>query len=254
MSLSALIMTQPIRIAILDSGVHLTHPHISGVVGGADCTDSSEPGRSFPECCIDRLGHGTAVTALIHYLAPEAELLIVRIFERQLTTSLPIVLRAINWSLEQNVHLLNLSFGTANPAHRIAFEAAIRKANEKGVLVISAWEDDGHPVLPGSLPTAVGVVSDRRCDEGNYHVIHDEKGIRYAAAPYPRSIPGIPRERNLTGVSFATASISAQIASLWRVYGAQPNWHTFLREHEREQVKKDSRLCMLNQSANQFKA
>jgi hypothetical protein len=35
----------------------------------------------------------------------------------------------------------------------------------------------------------------------------------YTAPPFPRDIPGVPRERNLKGVSFAVARVSARIAA-----------------------------------------
>jgi hypothetical protein len=224
-------MSRPFRIAVLDSGVHLAHPHIGGVIGGRDCTGAIGAETAFPECCVDRLGHGTAVAALIHHLAPEAQMLAVRIFHRQLATSLPVVMRAIEWSLEQEIDLLNLSFGTANLAHKSAFESAITEARRRGVLVVSAWESMGQRVMPGSLEGAMGVVADSDCPVGMYRVLDDERGVRFAAAPYPRTIPGVPREDNLSGVSFAAASLSGQIAGLWQRYGTQTDWRAFLRQH-----------------------
>src|SRR5688572_503616 len=47
-----------VRIAVIDSGVFATHPHINGIAGGvAIALDGSEH-SDF----VDRLGHGTAVT------------------------------------------------------------------------------------------------------------------------------------------------------------------------------------------------
>lgn len=222
-------MNKPVRIAVLDSGVHLTHPHIGGVIGGKDCTETIPSAASFPECCIDRLGHGTAVTALIHHLAPQAELLAVRIFHRQLITSLPTVLRAIRWSFEQKIDLLNLSFGTTNTAYQGAFKEILDEAKERKALVISPWESGGINVFPGGLKGAIGVVADTASAEDSYRVLCDTRGVRYAAAPYPRPIPGLPREKNLNGVSFATASITGQIARLWQHHGPQEDWPGFLR-------------------------
>jgi subtilisin family serine protease len=218
----------PIRIAVLDSGVHLAHPHIGGVVDGADCTQGELP-RQGREFLIDRLGHGTAVAALIHHLAPEAELVVARIFDRQLSTSISTVLRAIEWSLEQNVQILNLSFGTQNPAHRESFERVIACAAEAGVVIVSAYEAGGQPVLPGSLAGVLGVV-EAECPQLEYRVYRDESGLRFGASPYPRSIPGVPMERNLHGVSFATAALSAQVARFWRQRGPQADWPAFLEQ------------------------
>jgi hypothetical protein len=48
-----------------------------------------------------------------------------------------------------------------------------------------------------------------------YQVCHRYGKPVYTAPPYPRDIPGVPRERNLKGVSFAVARISAKVAETW---------------------------------------
>jgi hypothetical protein len=55
-----------IRVAVIDSGVNASHPHIARVDGG------------FPDDYLDRLGHGTAVMAAIQEKAPDAECFVVR--------------------------------------------------------------------------------------------------------------------------------------------------------------------------------
>ena len=50
-----------VRVAVIDSGVHAAHPHVQGVSGGLGI---DAEGREHADY-IDRLGHGTAVTAVI---------------------------------------------------------------------------------------------------------------------------------------------------------------------------------------------
>ena len=57
-------MPDPLRIAVIDSGVHPDHPHIDAarlLPGFAIARD----GRDSEDDTGDRLGHGTAVTAAI---------------------------------------------------------------------------------------------------------------------------------------------------------------------------------------------
>ncbi|MHB1021210.1 MAG: subtilisin-like serine protease QhpE [Acidobacteriaceae bacterium] len=220
-------MKSPIRIAILDSGVHLNHPHIGGVTGGVDFAspmDAAQASTSF----VDRLGHGTAVTALIHHLAPAAELFAVKIFDRRLATSLPIVLKALEWSLEQKVQIINLSMGTTNALHRSAFEDIVARAKDLGIVLISACEAHGEQTIPGSLPGVLGVIEDQECPGDEYRVVRNKNGVAFATSPYPRPIPGVPQDRNLHGVSFSTARFSAFVARFWDQYGAIENWSDFL--------------------------
>ena len=102
-----------VRIAVVDSGVHALHPHVGGVAGGVAISSHGAEADDY----LDRLGHGTAVTAAIKEKAPEAELLAVKVFGDRLATSCTALVRAIEWAAERRARLINLSLGTANPAH-----------------------------------------------------------------------------------------------------------------------------------------
>ena len=196
-------MSRIVRIGVLDSGVCRTHPHVGRIVEGITIgPDATLPGYE------DTLGHGTAVASVIHYLNPEADLVAVKIFDGKLATSLPIVIRAIDWCLEHDVQVINLSLGTLNPEHRSAFEDAVARTQGAGAVIVSALEVDGKAALPGSLPGVIGVLA------GEDYASCERFGRTvYTAPPFPRDIPGVPRERNLKGVSFAVARVSARIAA-----------------------------------------
>src|SRR5271155_3565331 len=106
-----------VRIAIIDSGVNSLHPHITRIDGGW-------PENDF----LDRLGHGTAVMAAIQEKAPGAEYFAVRIFDRELRTNIDTLLAGIQWSIDQEVDIINLSLGTSNPAHAGKFAPLISRA------------------------------------------------------------------------------------------------------------------------------
>jgi subtilisin family serine protease len=196
-------MSRPVRIGVLDSGVCRTHPHVGKIVAGITIgPDATLPGYE------DTLGHGTAVASVIHYLNPDADLVAVKIFDGKLATSLAIVIRAIDWCLEHDVQVINLSLGTLNPEYRSAFEDVVARAQSAGAVIVSALEVDGKAALPGSLPGVIGVVAGE-----DYESCERFGKTVYTAPPFPRDIPGVPRERNLKGVSFAVARVSARIAA-----------------------------------------
>jgi Subtilase family len=211
-------MSRRVRIGILDSGVHVGHPHLPSVAGGVGITADGEVAGY-----VDTLGHGTAVGALIHHLAPAADLFAVKIFDRRLTTSLPIVLRAMDWCVRHEIDIINLSLGSTNEEHRTHFVDAIERVIALGAVLVSAYEVNGVPMLPGSLAGAIGVVADAQCGHEEYRI---RPGVltHIATCPYPREIEGVPRERNLQGVSFAVAHISAQIARRWNSTDLRTNW------------------------------
>ena len=187
-----------ITVAVIDSGVHAGHPHV-GSVAEARCIDPPDGDA------VDRLGHGTAVASAIRDLAPGVTLIVGKIFDRRLTTNADALARGIEWAASRSARLINLSLGTTNPQHKDRLMESLDRAADAGAIVVSArdW-------MPGSLPGVLSVSADPRLERDEFRV---EENV-FVAAPYPRSIPGVPRERNLSGISFAVANVTAALARL----------------------------------------
>ena len=202
-------MNEGVRIAVIDSGVHAGHPHVNGVAGGVAITAEGRESREFG----DQLGHGTAVTAVIREKAPEAAIFAVKIFHDSLATRIEPLIRAIDWSIDNGMQLINLSLGTSNPEHEGVLIRSLERVRAKGILLIAAFEDGGVRWLPGTLPGASPVVIDWDCPRNEYRtsVLSDGR-VLYHASGYPRPIPNVPVERNLKGISFAVANVTGLLA------------------------------------------
>lgn len=197
-----------VRVAVVDSGVQRAHPHIGAIYGGVNLTPSGEESDD-----TDRIGHGTAVAAAILDLAPAVELLAVRVFDRKLQTTADTLARAIEWSAAQGARLINLSLGTANPAHAERLAQAVRAALSVGALVVAARDPRAPVLLPGTLAGVIGVMADRGCPRDHLTMAPLADGTRtLRASPFPRPIDGLPPERNVSGVSFAVANASGFLA------------------------------------------
>ena len=194
-----------VRVAVIDSGVNPRHPHISGVAGGASVVGPEEIEEG---CFLDTLGHGTAVMAAIQEKAPEAEYLAVKLFQHSLRCSSTALMAAIEWALAQSVNVINLSLGTVNFEFQSRLQALVESAASRGIIFVSAREADGRACLPGSLAGVIGVRVDWDCPRARYRVADEDGGPVYYASGYPRPIPGLPRERNLNGISFAVANMT----------------------------------------------
>lgn len=196
-----------VTVAVLDSGVHADHPHVGGVQGGISLALDDES-----HDLLDRIGHGTAVAAAIREKSPAASLLVVKIFHRQLATNADVLARAIRWAADNGANIINLSLGTTNPAHAERLTEATLHACRAGAVVVSAREVNGVPCLPGALPGVVGVIADEAIDRNEIETRLDGDALIVRASPFPRPIPNVPRERNLSGVSFAVANVSGLLA------------------------------------------
>ncbi len=202
-----------VAVAVIDSGVNAEHPHVGGVAGGVRIALSGEAEEDY----IDRLGHGTAVFAAIQEKAPGAEVYAVRVFRDRLKTSVRALVAAIDWAVERRVRVVNLSLGTLREEHAAMLEGAVGRLGAAGGIVVAAETAGGQRWWPGSLPGAMGVVMDEELPRGCVAV----GGGVVAAAPYPRPIPGVPRERNLSGISFAVANASGMLARVLEVLEGQ---------------------------------
>ena len=207
-----------VRVAVIDSGIHPANPHIAVPVSGVRILPDGNIDGDF----ADRIGHGTAVAAAILEKAPGIELVAVRVFDRTLATSTDVLARAITWAAANGARLINLSLGTSNQDRAAMLGAAVDKARAAGAIVVAARESGGVTWLPGSLPDVAGVTLDASCDRNELAMPFDvgHPHVWFTASGYPRPIPGVPVERNLSGISFAVANVTGFLA---RVLEAAPN-------------------------------
>jgi subtilisin family serine protease len=195
-----------LKIAVIDSGVNPAHSHISAIAGGVAVSREGAIEEGL-DSFLDRLGHGTAVTAAIQEKAPAAQYFAVKVFHDALQTRALTLARAIDWCLAQHMDIINLSLGTVNDAYIDVFADAAARAAAQGALLVAAREANGQPCFPGSLPGVIGVGLDWDIPRETYRVeIHDGAPV-YFATGYPRPIPGVAPTRNLYGISFAVANM-----------------------------------------------
>ena len=208
-----------VLVAVIDSGVHARHPHVGGVSGGVAIRDDGTLADEY----VDHLGHGTAVTAAIREKAPDADILAVKVFWRSLATDIGTLVRAIDEAAERGAVVINLSLGTSDVQHRERLAAAVSRARARGAIVVAAYDDGGVRWLPGCLGDVVGVRADWACGRDAYGVMTVDNRPVITASAYPRDIPGVPRERNVNGVSFAVANAAGFVArALEASPGASP--------------------------------
>jgi subtilisin family serine protease len=170
---------QDIVIAIVDSGVNLTHPDLvdrfvrtaDGRVKGRDFVD----GDDVPE---DEHGHGTMVAGIaaatmdngygIAGVAPRARLLPVRVLDAEGRGSQSNVDQGIRWAVDNGAHVINLSLESALPkqAGLIGIGApvdAVQYAWSRGVIVVAAAGNSGESGedYPASSPVLLVGATDR---------------------------------------------------------------------------------------------
>lgn len=209
-----------VRVAVVDSGVYADHPHVGGVEQGVGIRDDGSLDGDF----VDRLGHGTAVTAAIREKASDASIIAIKVFWHTLATDASSLVRGIDEACARGAAVINLSLGTSNAAHRSLLETAVGRATARGAVVVAAIDEGGVHWLPGSLEEVVAVRLDWTCPREVYRLPSGDGRRVVAASGYPRDIPNVPRESNLKGISFAVANATGFVArALEASRGAGPS-------------------------------
>jgi subtilisin family serine protease len=212
-------MNRPVRIVVIDSGVHASHPHVGGVGGGVGIDEHGGIHGDF----VDRLGHGTAVTAVIREKAPTAEILIAKVFDRELAATGAALAAACEWAATHRADLVNLSLGTANQQHADALMPVIARLRAQRTLIVAAGAQDGVAWLPGALPGVWSVTLDWLLPRDQCRVVVDGRALSFTASGFPRPIPGVPPEKNLKGLSFAVANVTGLLAAMFDRFDTPPS-------------------------------
>jgi hypothetical protein len=202
-------MSPGVTVAVVDSGVNVPHPHLPGVASGVAFDLEGKESVDY----VDRLGHGTAAAAAIHEKAPGAEIHAVKVFDRELATTVRTLVKAIDWATERGIRLVNLSLGTPLAFREPELEPAVRRAVDAGTIIVSAYELDGQRWYPGCMDGVVGVILDGEQPRERVTPMAVDGHLVVQASPYPRPVPGVPRERNLNGISFAVANATGCLAA-----------------------------------------
>ncbi len=218
-----------VEVAILDSGVDATHPDLQGAVcaawravveGGQARLEEVPPGSNN-----DAFGHGTAVASIIRQVAPNAEIVDIRVLEGTPTGAGPALVRGLEPALERRSRILNCSLAASSRFAPQLFGLCERAYRQNQLVVASRRNmplvDDG---FPAEFATCLAVDLDSldslfqvrfRADQKVEFAAHGEEVVVAAAGG---------GYTTMTGTSFATPVVSALCALL---LGAFPDLRPF---------------------------
>jgi len=201
-----------ILVAVIDSGVDITHPELAGSIAGVfDTSKLPAPAHK----------HGTAIAGLVAAhgklmgAAPGAKLLAVHAFDpkdagAEGTTFN--ILKGIEWAAAHGARIINMSFaGPADPAMHRLLEAA----RKKGIVLVAAAGNAGAkspPLYPAADPNVIAVsatdAEDKLFEQSN-------RGRHIAiAAPGAQILVAAPEGGYdvSSGTSYSAAEVSGIVA------------------------------------------
>lgn len=161
----ALSVGADVTVAVIDSGIDVTHPELAGVITGTfDALNNGEGPHP----------HGTSIAGVIASharlmgTAPSSHLLAIRAFGAQKSgaesTSF-LILKSLDYALAKNAQVINMSF--AGP-HDPAIERGLAVAAAKGVVLIAAAGNAGAkspPLYPAADRNVIAVSATDQSDQ-----------------------------------------------------------------------------------------
>ena len=137
-----------ITVAVLDTGCDLSHPDLKDrIKGGRNFTQDDGGSQNIYQ---DYNGHGTHVSGTIAAslnqtgvigVAPEAELLIVKVLDKNGSGQYEWIKNGILYAIEQKADIISMSLG--GPSDDPGLHEAIKSAVQNNILVVCAAGNEG---------------------------------------------------------------------------------------------------------------
>ncbi len=158
-----------IVVAVIDTGVQLSHPALAGklTVARKDYVDGDntpdDPSDNIDEdgdgSIDEAAGHGTHVAGIVLLVAPDARIMPIRALDSDGIGDTVQIADAIHFAVANGAHVINLSLGTAADGELIS--DAVKDAALAGVFVVSAAGNlnSDEKQFPGADNCAMGVTA-----------------------------------------------------------------------------------------------
>jgi subtilisin family serine protease len=205
---------QGVTIAVLDTQVEMSHPALAGkLLPNLDLVPL-DPQSNVTTSGVRR-GHGTFVAGVALHVAPAAKVLPVHVLNEDGHGSTALVAEGIRQAAKAGAQVINMSLSTPTPAR--ALQDAVAYAQQKGVVMVAAYGNEGlkqPPVYPANFGNVISVVAtddtDIKAPFTNYGDKADvaAPGVNIVA-PWRDGQYGVG-----SGTSFSTPIVSGEAAVL----------------------------------------
>jgi subtilisin family serine protease len=204
-----------VTVCIIDSGLEGDHPALRG--RARECVAVElEAGEPFvvEDEAGDLFGHGTACGGLIVNLAPQVELVSVRVLGADLKGRGAAFLGGLEWAVERGVDVINLSLSSRSEALFSDFHELVDRAYFAGCVLVSAANNAPGAAYPSLFSSVISVAAHEEPDPWRWYY-NPRPPVEFGA--WGVDVPIAWKDRGTTvatGNSFAAPQVAALAALL----------------------------------------
>jgi len=231
-----------VTVALIDTGVDLTHPALSPVLvpGYNFVNESASPSElndldpataaaltqsttGILDGPPSAFGHGTMTAGIVHLFAPNAKIMPLKAFAGDGSSDLFNIVRAIYYAADHGANVISMSFEITQNSPSLA--SAIQYALSKNIVIVAASGNDGQQILvyPAAYNLVIGVGSTSNSDAKSSFTNFGTNAV-FIAAPGEGIVTTYPGGNYAAGwgTSFSAPLIAGEAAL---VLQAKPTYH-----------------------------
>lgn len=164
-----------VTVAIIDSGVEGSHPVVAGrLVKSVTVEIKDDEANVVDDEPIDMFGHGTACAGIVVGLAPDVELMSVRVLGADLRGKGAAFLAGLEWAARNGANVMNLSLSSKSERLFPFFHEVVDEAYFRHVSLVSAVNNVPGLSYPSTFSSVFSVAA---------HAIADPETFFYNPAP-----------------------------------------------------------------------
>ncbi len=189
-----------VKVVVIDTGIDMTHPEISGILKGG--WNAISTAATFN----DDNGHGTHVSGTIAAkdddlgvvgVAPGVDLYGVKVLDANGSGTFDDVIAGMLWAVENKMEVANMSLGASQGNQALA--DAVEAMRKGGVILIAAAGNSGRAVgYPAAYPGAIAIAAS---DSGDKLASFSSRGPAVAVIA-----PGVAVKSTYMGGGYDTLS------------------------------------------------
>ncbi len=209
----------PVTVAVVDSGIDATHPQLAGRILRAARVQPAGRSQRVVRVAVprnaDAYGHGTAVASIICKIAPNAQILDIRVLDPENVCSGETLIAGFRYAVDSSARLINMSLA-ASAKFAPPLRALCETAYRRNQLVVASRRnmpltDEGYPA---EVAVCVGVGSAKFASQ--LQVAFQRDRIIEFTAHGEAVVVAAPGggETTMTGTSFAAPAVTGICALL----------------------------------------